>query len=218
MVELILKAERRGQTGKSSAKRLRREGKTPAILYGDGQATVSLQIDAKELHSLLHALSGEAAIIDLKLGGEKGGSWKTIIKELQRDPIKGHLLHVDFQRVSAARKITVEIPIVLTGTPVGVKSKGGILQHILREAEVQCLPTEIPQPIEVDVSHLDVGDTIHVEDLSLERGEILTDSRSAVATIIPPRMVKEAEVVEEKAEEPEPAEKEVEEEKPAEES
>lgn len=197
MAEFVLNAKRREQTGKGAAKRLRREGKIPGVLYGDGQENILLQIDVREIHALLKSLSGETALIKLRVDGEKGGQWKTIIKELQYDPVKGSLLHVDFQRVSATRKITVEIPVVLTGVPIGVKTKGGILEHLLREVEVECLPSEIPEHIEVDISHLDIGDAIHVSDLKLDKGEILNDPSTAVATVSPPRVLVEEEMVEE---------------------
>ena len=191
MAEFTLRAERREGVGKGFAKKLRREGKIPAILYGDGQETLPLQVEARQVHTLLKALSGETALVELVVEGRGGGRWTTIVKEVQYDPVRGDPLHIDFQRVSAARKITVEVPIIVTGVPVGVRTKGGVLEHLLREVEVECLPSEIPEHIEVDVSHLDLGDAIHVADLKLERGEILTDPTSTVVTVVPPRVTTE---------------------------
>lgn len=211
MLDVILKAEKRESAGKEYAKHMRREGKIPAVLYGKGEKTVPLVIDAKHLGMLLHSTRGETALITLQLGKEKRKDRKVIFKELQRDPVRGNLLHVDLHHISLTENIHVEVPVILMGTPVGVRTKGGIVQHALHKLEVECLPTEIPEHIELDIENLDVGDSIHVEEVALDKGRIVTDPQRTVVTVVPPTVIKEAvpveEVKEEEVEEPEVIEK-----------
>ncbi|MFQ6091405.1 MAG: 50S ribosomal protein L25, partial [bacterium] len=206
MLEVVLKAERREGTGKGYAKSLRRNGKVPAVLYGKGEKTKPIAIDTKHLLSLLHSIRGETALITLQLGKERRKDRKVIFKEMQRDPVKGDLLHVDLHHVSLTENIHVEVPITLTGSPIGVRTKGGIVQHTLHKLEVECLPTDIPDHIEVDIENLDVGDSTHIEDIVFEKGRILTDPHQTVVTVVPPTVVREA-VPAEEVEEPEVVEK-----------
>jgi len=206
MLDIVLKAEKRDGAGKEYAKHLRKNGKIPAILYGKGDKTVPIAIDAKHLSTLLHSIHGETALVTLQLGKETRRDRKVIFKEFQRDPVKGDLLHIDLHHISLTENIHVEVPVVLTGTPVGVRTKGGIVQHTLHKLEVECLPTEIPEHIELDIETMDVGDSIHVEDIPLDKAQILTDPHRTVVTIVPPTVIKEVEPVEEvevEAEEPE---------------
>ena len=211
MLDVILNAEKRESTGKEHAKHLRREGKIPAILYGKGEQAVPLTIDAKQLSTLLHSIRGDTALLTLQLGKEKRKDRKVIFKEMQRDPIRGDLLHVDLHHISLTENINVEVPVILRGTPVGVRTKSGIVQHTLHKLEIECLPTNIPEHIEVDIESLDVGDSIHVDNIVLDKGRIVTEPQRTVVTVVPPTIIKEAvpveEVKEEEVEEPEVIEK-----------
>jgi len=212
MAEVTLKVEKRELRGKGPAKKLRAEGKIPAIFYGHGEESIPLTLDAKMLHTILHAHVGENVIFDIKIPGQKR-VMKAIIREIQHHPARGDILHLDLQHISMKEKLTVQVPVILVGSPLGVRTKGGILQHILHEVEIECLPADIPEHIEADVSQLDVGDSIHIRDLSLEKAKLLTEPQRSVATVVPPTVIKvpveEEEVVaEEEVEEPELIEKE----------
>ncbi|UCE18637.1 MAG: 50S ribosomal protein L25 [Gemmatimonadota bacterium] len=201
MLDVVLKAEKRSETGKGFAKSMRRNGKTHAVLYGRGEETVPLAIDSQHLTTLLHSIHGDTALITLQLGSEKSKDRKVIFKEMQRDPVRGDLLHVDLHHISLTENIQLEIPVTLIGTPIGVREKGGIVQHILHKIEVECLPTNIPEHIELNIENLDVGDSIHVENITVEKARVLTEAQRAVVTVVPPTVIKEAVPVEEEKEE-----------------
>jgi len=213
MAEVTLEVEKREIGGKGPAKRLRAQGKIPAVIYGHGEESVLLSLDAKNLHAILHAHGGENIIFDVKIPGHKKAI-KAIIREVQHHPSRGDILHVDLQHISMKEKIIVQVPVFLVGSPLGVRVKGGILQHVLHELEIECLPGDIPEHIEVNVSELDVGDSIHIQDLTVEKVKIITDPQRSVATVVPPTVIKvpvEEEVMvaeEEELEEPELIEKE----------
>lgn len=213
MAEVTLEVEKRELRGKGPAKRLRAGGKIPAVIYGHGEESIPLTLDAKMLHAILHAHVGENIIFNVEIPGQKR-TVKAIIREVQHDPARGDILHLDLQHISMREKLTVRVPVILVGSPLGVRTKGGILQHILHEVEMECLPADIPEHIEVDVTELDVGDSIHIRDLSLEKAQLLTEPERSVATVVPPTVIKvpveEEEVVveEEELEEPELIEKE----------
>jgi large subunit ribosomal protein L25 len=212
MATVTLEVEKRQFMGKGPAKRLRTAGKIPAIIYGHGEESTPLTLDAKKLHTILHAHVGENIIFDIKLPGQKK-TVKAIIREVQHHPSRGDILHMDLQHISMEEKLTVQVPVVLVGSPLGVRTKGGILQHILHEMEIECLPTDIPEHIEVDVAELDVGDSIHVGELAVEKVKILIEPQRSIATVVPPTVIKvpveEEEVVAaEELEEPELIEKE----------
>jgi len=188
--------------GKGAARTSRREGRIPGVLYGHGEESVPLSVDANELHRLVHAISIENTIVDLDMGA--GEPYKVLIRELQRHPFRDEFIHIDFFHVVMDEKIQVEIPIILTGTPTGVKNKGGVMDHQLRELEVFCLPGSIPEKVELDVSNLDIGDSIHVSDIQLPDVEILTDlDRSVVAVLAPTVIEAEEEAAAEAILEPE---------------
>ena len=161
-------ARSRDSRGKGAARQTRREGRIPGVLYGHGEDSVPLSVDANELHKLVHTISIENTIVDLDLGS--GEPYKVLIRELQRHPFRDEFVHIDFFHVAMDEQIQVEVPIVILGTPTGVKNKGGVLDHQLRELEVFCLPGNIPEKVELDVSHLDIGDSIHVSDIQLPAG------------------------------------------------
>jgi large subunit ribosomal protein L25 len=186
MLEERLDVELREETGKGVAKRLRREGKIPAIVYGAGEETVPLSIDLRQFIAMLQRIGGETALIDLAVVGQGRKEWKTVLREVQRDPRSGGLLHIDFQRISMTKEITVGVALRIVGEAFGVKTQGGLLDHHLREVEVRCLPSDIPSHFDVDVSELKIGDTIHVSDLQIEGVEFVTDPMTAVASVLVP--------------------------------
>lgn len=200
MKEVVLKASLRERVGKEYAKKLRKNGFIPAIVYGQKADSLPLEIESKAFSALLREGLGENVLVTLVTEGQKNGERKVLIREIQRDPVKGYIVHVDFHEVSLTKKLSLQVPIHLVGAPEGVK-EGGILQHTLRELEVQCLPTAIPEKVEVDVSHLKIGDTIHVSDLKTEGLEILSDPQSSVVSVVPPTVFKEPEVAAPAAEE-----------------
>lgn len=203
MQEITLEAKRRTLTGKEKAKKLRKKGLIPAVVYGPGDEPLPLEINAQSLNSILRAGKGENVIITLNIDDDRAQQKKVLIREIQQDPVEGNILHVDFQHVLLTKKITVKIPVELTGIPVGVSKDGGILQHALRELEIECLPTDIPEKVEFDVSALKIGDSIHVKDAKLEGVTILSDLEGSIASVVPPTIFKE-EVVPAAAEVTEP--------------
>ena len=198
-----LTGEQRSGVGKSVARKLRAAGRIPAIYYGRGEQPIPLTINAKEVESLIHGASGANVIVDLMVSGAAAADRKALIREIQRDPVVGNILHLDLQHISLTERITVEVPIELIGIPTGVKDGGGILEHLLREVEVECLPTDIPTQLEADVSMLNIGDSLHVSDLKAERVTILTEADRAIATVVPPTVLEEAAPAAEAAAEPE---------------
>lgn len=200
MKEIVLSARPREESGKEYAKKLRRNGFIPAVLYGPETKTLHLEVEAKSFLVLLRGGLGENVIITLVLDDKKDGQRKVLVREVQRDPVTGDILHVDFHQISLTKKLTIEVPIHLVGTPVGVDD-GGILQHTLRELQIECLPSAIPEKIEVDVSHLKIGDSVHVGDVTVRNAEILSDAKSSVVSVVPPTVFKEPEVAAPVAEE-----------------
>ncbi len=205
MATVELNGEVRTAFGKAAAKRLRRSRRIPGIVYGGSRGPIPVTLSPRELTAALS--SGENVLINLSLaGGDGPQSRMVILKSLQLDPVKGQALHADFLEVSMEKKIRVEIPLALSGEPVGVKSKGGILEQPLRQVFVECLPLNMPERFVVDVSGLDVGNAVHVRDLSVGEGvRILEDPDRVVASVVAP----EVEEVAAPAEEEKPAEPEV---------
>jgi len=185
MHEVTLIAHRRQEKGKQKAKALRQAGKIPAIIYGHGKPAIPLMLDAKDLLPVFKHGFSENVIITLKLADEKK-EFIAIIKEAQTEPIHNMLLHLDLQEIQLKEKIKVKIPIVLTGTPDGVKNAGGILEHILDAVEVSCLPTDIPDQITLDIQHLKVGQSLHISDIKLDKGEVITEASKVIATVLAP--------------------------------
>ncbi len=203
MQQILLEAKVRNETGTGTSRRLRRQGRVPAIVYGRKETPLTLEVREKEFEKVVGLDAGQNAIISLNL--DKGGSEiLALVKDVQYHPVTDKLLHVDFYRISLGDKITVSVAVVVTGESVGVK-RGGILEHILWEVEIECLPTRIPDRIEVDITALNIGDTVHVRDLKLEEGiNILTEGEQTILSVVPPTVSREEQaVVEEKAAEPE---------------
>lgn len=195
--EAQINAATRDETGKGAARSLRRDGKVPGIVYGHGEDSVAVAVDAGELMRLTHTVSIENTIVDLTIAGGDGGPYKVLVREIQRHPFKQEFLHVDFFRVAMDEKIHVDVPVMLTGVPTGVKDRGGVLEHMLRDLEVYCLPGSIPEKVEIDVSHLDIGDSIHVSEIELPDVEILTDLERSIVAVLAPTVIEEPEEEEE---------------------
>ena len=195
MATAELTIKRREGTGKEIAKRLRRAGAVPAILYG-GTKTETVSLDPKAVLRMIHGHEGTTQLLTLKFEGETGNAARlAIIRELQFDPVSDALLHVDLQEVSADRAITVRVAVRPVGEAAGVRDQKGILNLVLHELEVSCLPTAIPQRIDADVSALMIGNVLTVRELVAPAGvRILNDPGQAVATVAPP-MAEEAPVV-----------------------
>ena len=197
MASAQLSATPRDGTGKGVARSLRASGRIPGIIYGHGREPQALAIDNRELEKLLSKISAESTVIELTLEGK---SAQTLIREIQRHPFKRQILHVDFQELVAGEKIIVRLPIVLSGVPDGVRQDGGVLDQTLRELEVEVDPANIPSHIEIDVTPLKIGDSIHVRDVKLPEGvEVITELDSSVCVVSAPRAVVEETVVTEEA-------------------
>ena len=191
----------RDKTGKSYAKKLRKSGKIPGVLYGPGMdGAIPISIDLKAFGRLMKEAGEGAFLLDLKL--KKNGFTENhvaLIKEVQRDIVTRQPIHVDFQRVDLSREVTVGVEVVLVGTPKGVE-KGGILEQERDELEIVCFPMDIPDAIRINISHLDIGDSIHVNDIKLEKGRIVADTNFTIATVVAPSGAGEEETEEEEEE------------------
>ena len=197
MASAQLSATPRDGTGKGAARSLRASGRIPGVIYGHGREPQALAIDNRELEKLLSKISAESTVIELTLDGK---SAQTLIREIQRHPFKRQILHVDFQELVAGEKIIVRLPIVLSGVPDGVRQDGGVLDQTLRELEVEVDPANIPSHIEIDVTPLKIGDSIHVRDVKLPEGvEVVTELDSSVCVVSAPRAVVEETVATEEA-------------------
>jgi len=178
-----LKVERRTGTGKSVARKLRQGGRIPAIVYGEGEP-IPVAADPKSLLKALRTEAGENVILNLTIVDTEEVTRKAMVKGVQVDPVTGIVLHADFLAISMERPIEVEVPVELVGVARGVKEEGGIVEQILRELKVKCLPRAIPDGIQLDISTLNIGDVIHVKDLAIPVGvELLTDREQVVVTV-----------------------------------
>ncbi len=184
MNQVSLKARQRTDTGKQVAKALRRDGGLPAVVYGSGESTTPLTLDYREFEGLLRNTRGESVVINLEIEGMEAK--KTLLRDIQKDYLRNLLLHADFQQIRMTDRITTEVSLVLMGEPIGVTRDGGVQDQSLRVIEIQCVASEIPEHLEVDISNLDLGETIHVSDLSFENVEIVTDGEVAVVSVLMP--------------------------------
>ncbi|MDO8730321.1 MAG: 50S ribosomal protein L25 [Candidatus Omnitrophota bacterium] len=194
-----LEAVVRTALGKGKTGRLRQEGLVPAVVYREGGAALAIQVPGKELSRILRVKGGENALIALQFGegskeGLKGhptlasGENVVLIKELQHHPVSSELLHVDFHQISLTKKITVSVPLSFKGEAAGVRLSGGVLEHLRWELEVECLPTEIPAEIPVEISGLELGKTLHVKDIPLPAGvRAVTDAEQPVVACVEPQ-------------------------------
>ena len=205
MEKVILNAERRAGVGKKVAKALRRKSLIPAIIYRDGKVGLNLQLASDDLEDVLHTKAGENVIITLKISSEEKIKDRTvIIKEIQRHPVKDDILHVDFNEISLTETLKVNIPLASHGEPAGVKKDGGTLEHVMWEVQVECLPTAIPEKIEVDVSNLNIGDAVYIKNIVAPEGvRILNDPELIAMIVKPPRAEVPKEELAEEVTEPE---------------
>jgi large subunit ribosomal protein L25 len=206
---VTLEVEPREQTGKNANRRLRRDKQVPGVVYGLDQPPFLVSVSPRKLGEILHLDSGRNTIFTLSLVGQDQ-TRAAMIKELQRDPVSEDFVHVDFIRLDLERKITVNVPVRLVDTPTGVKNEGGVLDFIHREVEVECLPKDIPEHVDVDVSGLHINQNVAVSDISVEEGvQILDEPETVIAVVVPPRAEAVAAEEEEAAPEEEGAEPEV---------
>jgi large subunit ribosomal protein L25 len=187
MEEILLKAEMRSETGRGKVKDLRDAGFIPAVVYHGGKSSQPLKVSHHELVSLVHQHRIEGVIISLEIKDDKKKTRPCLIKEIQFDPVLGDITHVDFNEISLTKAIKVNIPVTAKGEPIGVKQEGGSLEHILWEVEIECLPTSIPKDIEVDITSLKMGESIHVKDLKAPEGvKLLNDPEAIVLMVAAP--------------------------------
>jgi large subunit ribosomal protein L25 len=197
----ILKAQKREGTGKGVARQLRMAGRVPAVLYGRELEAMHLSIDAHDADHLFRSISVDNTIVSLKVEGEKE-AYETLVREIQTHPWKASMLHVDFLRIQKGVKVDLDVPVHLEGVPDGVRLSGGVLEQIIHELPVRCIPSKIPESFILDITHMDLNDSLHVSDIELEDGiEIRMDGDQTICAVAVPRA---AEVVEEEEETAEP--------------
>ena len=186
MSTATLSATLRSESGKGAARALRRAGSVPAVIYGHKREPMSLAIPTRELERLLERVAAETTVVELSIDGKVS---RTLIREIQKHPFKKQLVHIDFQELVAGERITVNIPLVIVGTSVGVRSFAGVLDQTMRELEVSVDPGSIPNHIDIDVSALNVGDSIHVRDLQLPPGVlVIADLDASVVVVAAPKV------------------------------
>jgi large subunit ribosomal protein L25 len=197
MAEVKLTAESREGVGKGAARKIRAAGKVPAVLYGPAVEPMRLAVDALQLWHALHTDAGTNVLINLAVDGD---TFLTMPREVQRDIVRGTLLHVDFLRIRRDVAIQVDVPVLLVGESVGVK-EGGVVEHHLWELRVECLPTQVPESIEADISALAVGDSLHVSDLKIPQHiTLLTPAEETLVSVVPPPVLEVEEVAPEEEE------------------
>jgi large subunit ribosomal protein L25 len=218
MEEIILEAQVRSEIGKSKVKALKSGGFIPAVVYSEGKEAIPIKLSRHDFLTLVHHHHIENAIISLKIKDDKKkASRSCMIKEMQQDPVKSEIVHIDLNEISLTKAIKINVPVVTSGESVGVKQDGGALEHILWEIEIECLPTDIPKNFEVDISALKIGDSIHVKDIKFPANiKVISEPESVVLSIASPMKEEvvvpvegeekqEPEVIKEKKPEPEEA-------------
>jgi len=197
MEQIKLNATVRQEKGKQAVKKLRRGGLVPAVVYHRGEKSIEVSLSDREISRIINAEGGENVLINLTIESDKSKRPRSVIvKEVQHDPVKRHILHVDLNEISLTEVITVEVEVVATGESIGVKQDGGLLDHPLRMLKIQCLPTDIPKHIDVDVSGLKLNDSIHVKDLTLsDKIKVLTDPEALLFQVKLHEEKKEEEVL-----------------------
>src|SRR5262245_6854413 len=179
-----LTAQRRDSTGKGAARQARFQKKVPAVIYGHGRETHSLTVDGALLERALKGVEPASALIEITVDGKKS---RALIREIQRHPIRPDIIHVDFYEIRGDEKITLKVPVHLVGTPDGVRNAGGVLDQVTREVEIEVLPEHIPDRVELDVTALKIGDSLHANNLSIPNAVILTGADLTIAVVVPPR-------------------------------
>src|ERR1700751_1430560 len=182
--EVVAATPREGKFNKNAARRVRMKGKIPAVVYGAAEPAVAVEVDPKQIQKILHSDAGHNSIFDLEISGSIAKT-KAMIVDWQYEPIKGTLMHIDLKRIALDKVMRVEVPVQLVGTAHGVKNQGGILDQVLREVEVECLPGDIPGHIDVDVTKMSVGDVLRVSDLPhSDKLKFITDEDATVAHVV----------------------------------
>ena len=179
-----LSASPRVTTGKGPARQARFRGQVPAVLYGRGRPTQALAVESQALEKALAGIEPESTIIELAVDGKKT---QALIREIQRHPIRPDIIHVDFYEIHAQQKVTLKVPVHLVGAPDGVRNAGGVLDQVTRAVEIEVLPVDIPDRVELDVTALKIGVSLHVRDLAIPNATILTQDDLTIATVVPPR-------------------------------
>ncbi len=188
--QATLKVETRDGRGKGAARQLRREGSIPGNLYGRDLDPISVKADVREFAALVSAISVENTIVELSVDDD--APRRVLIREIQRHPVRPDFLHVDFYEIRAGERLKVNVPVNLVGTPIGVRN-GGTLQQVRHELEIECLPSEIPPSFEVDISELEIGDSLHISDVNAGGLDILEDAGRTICTVAAPRVVETVE-------------------------
>ena len=192
MERVTLKAQVRDGLGKGAARSLRRAGTVPGIVYGRGRDPRAVSVDGRALSAALHTHAGLNVLIDLELSGNgRGEPTVVIVREVQRDVFRHHPIHVDFHAISLTERLEARVPIVLKGAAKGL-SEGGVVEHILRDVLVECLPTQIPEQFELDVTELVIGRSLHASDLTIPEGvRLVTAPEDVIVTVVAPRVIEE---------------------------
>lgn len=202
MKTIELQATYRKDVGKTHVKKVRAGAQIPAVVYGSKTKPVSIQVDYRSFEHIIHTGAGENVLINLKVSGEKKLDERVILKEVQHDPVTDRIKHIDFHVVSLTEKIEIKVRLVTKGEAPGAKA-GGILDVVHHEIEVRCLPTEMPEKLEADISHLEIGDSLHIKDIAIPKGvECLLAADEVVVTVHAPK-AEEEKPAEEAAAEPE---------------
>jgi len=197
MKQVTLSAIKREKTGKETAKKLRRQGLVPAIIYGPHFDPLPIAVKFSELESILHKYKGETLLFNLEINNGQTSKVQAILKEYQIHPVTDKIIHLDFLAIKEGETITLDIPLEFIGRPVGL-TRGGVLEILMHELTIECLPANIPDKIQVDISNLDVGDVLHVKDIQVPEGvKVVDDPEETVVTIV----AEEAGAAEEEAEE-----------------
>ena len=178
----------RAASGKGAARQTRFAGKVPAVIYGHGRATQPLSLDAKALEMALSGVEPASTLFEVTVDGKKT---RALIREIQRHPVRPDVIHVDFYEIHADEKVKLKVPVHLVGTPEGVRNGGGVLDQVMREVEIEVLPEHIPERVELDVSALLIGHSVHVSNLSIPNATILVAAELTLATVVPPRAEEE---------------------------
>ncbi len=190
MKEVTITVVPREGKGKGPARQTRMVGFIPGVIYGPETQPESIKVDNRAFNAAWKTAGGGSVIFSLDRGGKKT---KVLIRELQRDPVTSNVIHVDFHAISMTKPIHLSIPIFLVGTPIGVKTEGGILQATMREIEISCLPTDIPEHVEINVENLHIGDSLHIRDFSIPKVKILEEPDTTIAVVSAPTVLKTVE-------------------------
>jgi large subunit ribosomal protein L25 len=185
---VTITATPRAAAGKGAARQTRFAGKVPAVIYGHGRATQPLTLDAKALEMALSGIEPASTLFEVTVEGKKT---RALIREIQRHPVRPDIIHVDFYEIHADEKVRLKVPVHLVGTPDGVRNGGGVLDQVMREVEIEVLPEHIPERVELDVSALAIGHSVHVSNLSIPNATILVAPELTLATVVPPRAEEE---------------------------